>query len=103
LLFFESRCVQCGLCEQACPERAITLNPRFVTDRDARTRRRVLHEEPPFECIRCGTPFATRSSIDRVMARLDGHRMFGAEPARRRLQMCGDCRVIDMMSDSGAN
>lgn len=103
LLFFESRCVQCGLCEQACPERAITLNPRFVTDRDARTRRRVLHEEPPFECIRCGTPFATRSSIDRVMARLDGHRMFGAEPARRRLQMCGDCRVIDMMSDNGAN
>lgn len=103
LLFFESRCVQCGLCEQACPERAITLNPRLVTDRDARTRRRILHEEVPFECVRCGKPFATRSSIDRVIARLDGHRMFGEEPARRRLQMCGDCRVIDMMSDAGAN
>ena len=101
LLFFESRCVQCGLCEQACPERAIRLQPRLVTDHDTRIRRRILHEEPPFECVRCGKPFATRSSIDRVLAQLAGHRMFGDEPARRRLQMCGDCRVIDMMSDDG--
>ena len=102
LLFFESRCVQCGLCEQACPERAIRLRPRLVTDRDARIRRRVLHEEAPFECVRCGKPFATRSAIDRILAQLGGHRMFGDEAARRRLQMCGDCRVIDMMSDEGS-
>jgi ferredoxin len=101
LLFFESRCVQCGLCEQACPEGAIRLQARFVADRDRRTRRRVLHEEAPFECVRCGKPFATRSAIDRILAQLGGHRMFGDEAARRRLQMCGDCRVIDMMSDEG--
>ncbi len=102
LVFFEARCVQCGLCEQACPENAITLGPRLVTDQAERTRRRVLHEEAPFECIKCGKPFATRASIDAVLARLEGHSMFGAEAARNRLKMCGDCRVVDMIQEDGA-
>jgi ferredoxin len=101
LVFFEARCVQCGLCEQACPEHAITLGPRLVTDRERRDRRRVLHEEAPFECIRCGKPFATRSSIEGVLARLEGHAMFDGEQQRQRLKMCGDCRVIDMMQEGG--
>jgi len=101
LVFFEARCVQCGLCEQACPEHAITLGPRLVTAREQRDRRRVLHEEAPFECIRCGKPFATRSSIEGVLARLEGHSMFDGDQQRQRLRMCGDCRVIDMMQEGG--
>jgi len=101
LLFFESRCVQCGLCEQACPERAIQLHARLLTDRGARNRRRILHEEQPFECIRCGKPFATRSSIERVLDRLGGHALFADQVMRDRLQMCADCRVIDMMLAEG--
>lgn len=103
LVFFEGRCVQCGLCEQACPENAITLIPRLLTNQAERTRRRVLHEEPPFECIKCGKAFATRASIESVLARLEGHSMFGAEAARNRLKMCGDCRVVDMLQEDGAN
>ena len=101
LLFFEDRCVQCGLCQQACPEHAIELHARLLTDREARHRRRVLHEEAPFECIRCGKPFATRSSIETVLERLDGHALFADGAMRNRLQMCADCRVIDMMSEDG--
>jgi len=33
-----------------------------------------------------------------MLGRLAGHSMFTAEGALRRLQMCGDCRVVDMMS-----
>jgi hypothetical protein len=36
--------------------------------------------------------------IDAMMGRLVGHSMFANPEALRRLQMCADCRVVDMMS-----
>lgn len=97
--FIEANCVQCGLCETACPEDAVTLEPRILYDREARRRRRTQHEEAPFYCIACGTPFAPRSVIDRMTRRLSGHWMFQDDKALRRLQMCGECRVRDMFEN----
>jgi hypothetical protein len=37
--------------------------------------------------------------IDVMLGRLGTHSMFTAEGALRRLQMCADCRVIDMMEN----
>ena len=99
--FLEANCVQCGLCEQACPEAAITLRPRFLFDPQQRRRRQLLHEEEAFCCISCGKPFATRSMIERIKAKLNGHSMFGEEAAFKRLQLCGDCRVHDMFGSGG--
>ena len=99
--FIEANCVQCGLCEKACPEDAVTLNPRFNFEREQRHRRLVLNEEQPFYCISCGAPFATRSVIEKMTAKLQGHPMFQEGAALKRLQMCGECRVRDMLgSDS---
>ncbi len=100
LRFVEANCVQCGLCEQACPEDAIGLQQRIVLDREVRRRSRTLQEEAPFCCVVCGTPFATRSVIAAMTTRLQGHWMFADERALRRLQMCGDCRVRDMFADA---
>lgn len=97
--FIEGNCVQCGLCELACPERAITLRARLITEPQRRDAQRVLNEEEPFECITCGKPFATRSMIDTMTKRLEGHWMFQDEQSRRRLMMCEDCRVVDMFRD----
>lgn len=97
----EANCVQCGLCQQACPESAITLEARLVHDPAQRRAVTVLNEEEPFCCVSCGTPFATRQVIDRMMDKLAGHSMFADEAARARLKMCGDCRVIDMMKETG--
>ena len=37
----------------------------------------MLKEEEPFHCIRCDKPFGTRSTIERVTAKLEGkHWMF---------------------------
>ncbi len=94
--FIEANCVQCGLCDVACPENAITLLPRLLLDRDKRMTRRVLNEEEPFHCVVCGKPFATMSVIERMQDKLRGHWMFQDADARRRLQMCQDCRVKDM-------
>lgn len=96
LRFIERNCVQCGLCVQTCPEQAITLEPRYVFSEETRTPT-VLNEAQPFACISCGKPFGTRRMIDNMLARLSGHSMFGADAARR-LQMCGDCRVVDIHS-----
>jgi ferredoxin len=87
--------VQCGLCEKTCPEQVIRLVPRLLLG--SRARESVtLNEAQPFHCVRCGTPFGTRQMIDAMTGRLGNHSMF-AGAALRRIQMCADCRVIDMM------
>ncbi len=95
LKFIESNCVQCGICVAACPESALTLEARFDPG-DGATRSRVLKEEEPFRCIKCGKPFATRAMIDRMLDKLAGHWMFQKPEQRNRLRMCEDCRVADM-------
>jgi ferredoxin len=97
LKFVERNCVQCGLCEATCPEEAIALAPRLLLGAAAREAR-VLNETQPFNCVRCGKPFGTRQMVQAMLGRLAGHSMFSGGDALRRLQMCGDCRVIDMMS-----
>lgn len=98
LKFVERNCVQCGLCEQTCPEDAITLVPRLLLTPAVREAR-ILNETQPFNCVSCGKPFGTRLMVDAMVARLSGHSMFADEASKRRLCMCADCRVVDMMSN----
>jgi ferredoxin len=97
LKFVERNCVQCGLCEATCPEDAIALAPRLLLGAPAREAR-LLNETQPFRCIRCDKPFGTKQMIEAMLGRLASHGMFSKPDALRRLQMCGDCRVVDMMS-----
>lgn len=94
LRFIEKNCVQCGLCVKTCPEHALQLQPRLWLD-PLRRQPRVLHEQPPFQCIRCGKPFGTVQGVETMLARLADHPMFQGAAADR-LRMCGDCRVIDI-------
>ena len=102
LSFIEKNCVQCGLCASTCPEEAITLEPRLLLADGLKARRqpRVLHQAEPFRCVRCAKPFGTLRAIEAMVAKLAGHSMFQGRAAER-LQMCGDCRVIDLHSDPG--
>lgn len=101
LYFAESACVQCGLCVATCPEKAITLAPQldFLAWKEPR---RVVKEEEPFHCIRCNTPFGTKSTIERIVAKLEGnHWMFAGDNARRVdvVRMCDNCRVEAVMNE----
>lgn len=94
LRFVEDACVQCGLCQATCPEKVITLLPR-IDFGASRAPARVLKEEEPFCCIRCNKPFGVKSSIERVVAKLEGkHWMYKASSERLDvIKMCEDCRV----------
>lgn len=101
LRFTESICVQCGLCESTCPEQVIALEPR-LDFKAWNAPLRVLKEEEPFNCIVCGKPFGTRSSIDRVLAKLgEKHWMFEGANAKRIdvIKMCADCRVEAVVNE----
>ena len=103
LSFIEMNCVQCGLCERACPESCITRSPRYLFDREARRRARTLNEDQPFHCVSCGKVFGTTAVVMRMQQRLAGHSMFQAPGALDRLRMCEDCRVKDMFrSEAGS-
>ncbi|MFM7462440.1 MAG: 4Fe-4S binding protein, partial [Burkholderiales bacterium] len=98
LKFIERNCVQCGICAATCPESAITLQPRLLLT-EARKKAVLLNETEPFDCISCGKALGTRKLIDAMLGKLAGHSMFRAEGSLKRLQMCADCRVVDMMSN----
>ncbi len=96
LRFLEDACVQCGLCVATCPEKVITLEPRLNLLPEA-SQIRVVKAEEPLCCTRCAKPFGTKSSVDRVKAKLQasGHWMF-RDPGRLAvLELCEDCRVVE--------
>jgi len=95
LRFTEDACVQCGLCAATCPEKVISLRPQ-LDFRAATAGARVLKEEEPFHCIRCGKPFGVKSTIERVTEKLAGrHWMFAGDAQRLDvIRMCEDCRVV---------
>lgn len=95
LSFDESLCVQCGLCAATCPEKVITLAPRldFLAFEAGP---RVIKEEEPFCCIKCGKAFGVKSTIERVIAKLDGRNWMFSDQNRARLdliRMCENCRA----------
>lgn len=92
LSFTEDACIQCGLCKNTCPEKVIALEPRYNFRADA-AERRVIKEEEPFHCVSCGTPFAAKSTIEKMLETLgDKHWMFKGGQMER-LKMCEDCRI----------
>ncbi len=101
LKFAEDACVQCGLCKATCPEKVISLHPQ-IDFRAATAEARIMKEEEPFECIRCSKPFGTKSTIERITAKLEGrHWMFQGRAQRLDLlKMCEDCRGIVAIEES---
>ena len=94
LRFVEDACVQCGLCKATCPEDAISLRPQLDFSA-SEAPARVLKEEEPFCCIRCGKAFGVKSTIERLTAKLQEQSwVYKTSPRRLDLiKMCGDCRV----------
>ncbi|QLD87974.1 hydrogenase iron-sulfur subunit [Natronomonas salina] len=104
LLFNHERCVNCELCEEGCPETAITM--RQGLDLSLLPENRTAEEAPEqgpawsrvyegemAECVRCGDPFTSQGSVDKVRAEV-GDVVEGIAPdaSHSVFEYCGDCR-----------
>jgi DNA-directed RNA polymerase subunit RPC12/RpoP len=59
--------------------------------------------EEPYHCIECGKPFGVKSTIERIVAKLEGqHAMFTSSDNARLIRMCDDCRVRAQYHDDAA-
>ncbi|MFW5964424.1 MAG: ferridoxin, partial [Natronomonas sp.] len=102
------RCVNCGLCEEGCPETAITMQDGLELSLLPEHR-----EEPPDgvpaelgtawtrvydgemqECARCGKPFASAGTVEMVRGEV-GDVVEGIAPdaSHSVFEYCGDCRT----------
>ena len=97
LKFLEINCVQCGLCENACPESVINLNPRYLYNEELARTPRLLHEDEVIACVQCGKPFIGAQMLASMFEKMADHPMYQGSQ-RSLLQMCSDCRVIALHS-----
>jgi len=100
LRFAEDACVQCGLCAATCPEKVITLKPQ-IDFRAATAMSRIIKQEEPYPCVSCGKPFGVKSTVERVVAKLEGKHWMFKDNAKRLnvIRMCDDCRVNAMAEE----
>jgi ferredoxin len=100
LRFAEDACVQCGLCQATCPEKVINLKPQ-IDFRASTAMSRIIKQEEPFACIRCGKPFGVKSSVERVAAKLEGRHWMYKDSKQRLdvIKMCAECRVNVMAEE----
>lgn len=96
LYFKESLCMQCDLCRAGCPEKAITLQARFLPDASAREASRELASDQLAPCSSCGTPFIGRRKLAVSLALMQEHAkdMPGGIDS---LRMCPSCRQRETM------
>jgi ferredoxin len=97
LQFNHERCVNCGLCEEGCPETAITMETGL--DRSLLPENRdgeawaTVHESELLECVRCGKPFTSVASAEKVEDEVGGL-VEGLAPDSEHsvFEYCSDCR-----------
>jgi Fe-S-cluster-containing hydrogenase component 2 len=100
LLFNHELCVNCGLCEEGCPETAITMETGL--DRSLLPENRdgenpawtTVYEGEMVECVRCGKPFTSAESVEKVESEV-GDLVEGVAPNAEHsvFEYCGDCRA----------
>ncbi|WP_435185901.1 hydrogenase iron-sulfur subunit [Halobellus sp. EA9] len=98
LLFNHERCVNCGLCEEGCPETAITMRDGLDLSRLPENRGgeawETVYEGEILECVRCGKPFTSVESAEKIQDEV-GEQVAGIAPDSDHsiFEYCSDCRA----------
>lgn len=92
LRFLTWDCIACGLCENVCPENAVTLERGVLLNKKA-FEEEILMQDEGVGCIECGKTFITRTALEKIQGALEGSPHFDGARGRL-LKMCEDCRVL---------
>lgn len=98
LQFNHERCVNCGVCEEGCPETAITmetgLDRTMLPEANDGEAWQTVHEGELLECARCGKPFTSVGSAEKVKSEV-GDVVEGIAPEGDEsiFDYCSDCRT----------
>ncbi|MFC4450072.1 4Fe-4S dicluster domain-containing protein [Halorussus aquaticus] len=109
LEFNHERCVNCGLCEEGCPETAIEMRDGLDLSLLPENRERpsgdadgepddpawtTVMEGEMRECVRCGKPFTSEASAEKIEGEVGGM-VAGLAPDSDHsvFEYCGDCRA----------
>lgn len=104
LQFNHEHCVNCGLCEEGCPETAITMETGLdlsllPENRDGESWMTV-HEGEMLECAQCGEEFTSKASAEKIAGEV-GDLVSGIAPEGENVfEYCGDCRA-KLLYESG--
>lgn len=96
LLTNPSLCIACGACVKVCPEGALQLKPGLPLKEESFSHRVLLQDEP-LRCQRCGKTFGTKRSKQKVAHKLSQAGRF--EDLLSLLDLCEDCRVQKLFED----
>lgn len=85
-----SACIQCRICQEVCPEKAIKIqNGLLLSESFFETH--ILHKSEPVICLSCGKEFGVRSAHEKVMTKL---KQKGFDDKKLSdLKYCDTCRV----------
>lgn len=87
-----SLCTTCGYCIPSCPENAITLQLNGIHLSREYFTYHTMAKDTLFACIECGTPFATRKSVEKIYSLMSPH--FKDDVTKlKTLKCCSDCKV----------
>lgn len=97
LQFNHEKCVNCGLCEEGCPETAITMETGLDLSLLPENREggawTTVHEDEMLECVRCGKQFASAATAEKIQSEV-GDTVAGLAPDSEHnvFEYCGNCR-----------
>ena len=106
LQFSHEECVNCGLCEEGCPETAIEmrdgLDLSLLPERRDGERWQTVYEGEMVECARCGKPFTSAGSVATVREEV-GDLVEGVAPDADRsiFEYCNECRAKLLFEQRG--
>ena len=106
LQFNHEDCVNCGLCEEGCPETAITMHDgldlsRLPENRDGE-RWETVYEGEMRNCVRCGKAFASEGTAEHIAGEV-GELVEGVAPKAEHsiFDYCGNCRAYLLFEEGG--
>ncbi|MFB6101450.1 MAG: hydrogenase iron-sulfur subunit [Haloplanus sp.] len=106
LQFSHEDCVNCGLCEEGCPETAITmrdgLDPSRLPENRDGDRWETVYEGEMRTCVRCGKPFASEGTAQHIADEV-GDLVEGIAPKGEHsvFDYCGNCRAALLFEEGG--